>query len=103
MEIIAWIAGPWAAGAITLWAVIPSLVVLIGLPAVFSTKGDKRQVLVPTPGPLRVVIELLLYAVAVVAPWVVWPTLLAVFTSLVVFLAFAFGVPRLVWLLRGAH
>ena len=40
-----------------------------------------------TPGPLRVVIELLLHAVAIAAPRIVWPTLLAFVTSLY-FLAF---------------
>ncbi len=64
--------------------VVPALVVLIGLPAVFSTKGDKRQVLVPTPGPLRVVIEILLYAVVAVAPRIIWPIPFPAITSFVI-------------------
>ena len=65
VEILAWVAGPWAATELTFWLWPPAAILLIGLPAVFSTRGDKRQVLVPTPGPVRVLIELLLHAVAI--------------------------------------
>lgn len=102
VEVIAWIAGPWAAWEISIWLVLPAVVILVGLPSVFSTNGDKRQVLVPTPGPLRVVIELLLHAVAIAAPWAVWPTALAGVATLVVAAALILGVWRLRWLLRGA-
>jgi len=73
-ELIAWVAGPWAVAQWSPWLVIPVLVVLVGLPSVFSTPNDKRNVVVGTPGPVRVGLELLLYAVALVAPWFVWPT-----------------------------
>ena len=102
VEVIAWVAGPWMAGQASIWLAIPVLVVLVGLPSLFSTSGDKRQVLVPTPGPLRVALELLLHAVAIVAPWFVWPPALAVVTTLVVAAALVTGVPRTRWLLRGA-
>ena len=72
-ELIAWVAGAWAASTLTNWLVLPVLVVLVGLPAVFSTQNDKRQVVIATPGPIRVAIELLLYAVAALAPWMIWP------------------------------
>ena len=103
VEVLAWVAGPWAAAEVSFWLVIPTIVVLIGLPAVFSTRGDKRQVLVPTPGPLRVVIELLLHAVAIATPWVVWPIPLAIATTIAVVAALLFGIRRLGWLVRGAH
>ena len=77
-------------------------IVLIGLPSVFSTTGDKRQVLVPTSGPVRVLIELLLYVVAVAGPWIAWHPIIAVLTTLTVVSALVTGLPRIRWLLRGA-
>ena len=102
VEVIAWVAGPWAAAEHSFWLIAPVLVVLIGLPAIFSTLGDKRQVVVATPGPLRFVLELGLHAVAIAASWVVWPAWLAVAATVVVAAALATGIPRTLWLLRGA-
>lgn len=95
-------AGPWAAAQQSIWLIAPVLVVLVGLPAIFSTPGDKRQIVVATPGPLRVVLELGLHAVAIAASWVVWPVWLAVAATIVVAAALALGMPRMMWLLRGA-
>ena len=100
-EVIAWVAGPWAAAQQSLWLVVPVSVVLVGLPAIFSTRGDKRQVVVATPGPLRVLLELGLHVVAVAAAWVVWPVWLAIVATVVVAAAIATGIPRTLWLLRG--
>ncbi len=102
VELIAGVAGPWAAAQAAPWLAIPAVIVLVGLPAVFSTKGDKRQVIVPTPGPVRVVIELALHAVAVAGAWIAWAAWLAVAVTLVVVAALGVGLPRLGWLLRGA-
>jgi hypothetical protein len=102
-ELIAWIAGPWAAALVAPWLVVPTLVVLVGLPSVFSTHNDKRKIIVATPGPLRVLIELLLYAVASVAPWLVWSTPLAISCSAIVVGSVVLGAPRTLWLLRGAN
>jgi len=102
VEIIAWVAGPWAAAGGGIWLAVPAAVILIGMPAVFSTKGDKHQVLVSTPGPVRVLIEIMLHAVAVAGAWAVWPPWLAAVLTLVVTAALITGLPRLGWLLRGA-
>lgn len=102
VEIIAWIAGPWAVADVTFWLWPPAMVLLIGLPAVFSTRGDKRKVLVPTPGPVRVLIELLLHVVAIAGAWLAWSPLIAAPATLVVAAALVTGFPRLRWLLRGA-
>ena len=102
VEIIAWVSGPWAAAQQSIWLAVPVLVVLIGLPSVFSTPGDKRNVIVATPGPLRVLLELALHAVAVAGSWVVWPAWLAVAATLTVIAALAVGIRRTRWLLRGA-
>lgn len=102
VELIAWVAGPWAVARESVWLAIAALVVLVGLPAVFSTPGDKRWIVVATPGPLRVLLELLLHVVAVASAWVIWPAWLALISTLVVVAAAVVGVPRTKWLLRGA-
>ena len=101
-ELIAWVAGPWALARVSSWLVIPALVILLGLPSIFSTEGDKHNLIVPTPGPIRVLIELLLYLAAAIAPWFVWTAPYAGFATFVVVASLGFGLPRLLWLIRGA-
>ena len=76
VELIAWVAGPWAVATITgeLWTAIPAALILIGAVSIFSTPGDKLHVVVATPGPVRLAIEILLAAAAVVGAWIAWPT-----------------------------
>ena len=102
VEIIAWIAGPWAAAQISIWLAIPVAIVLIGLPAVFSTRGDKKQVVVATSGPKRVRIEFALQMAALAGAWVAWPAWLAVASTAVVAVSLFSGIPRTRWLLAGA-
>jgi len=102
-ELIAWVAGPWALARVSVFLAVPALLILIGLPSVFSTKNDKHNVVISTPGPVRVLIELLLYSVAAVAPWFVWPKPFAGLATVVVAASLGFGVPRLLWLFRGAQ
>lgn len=75
IELVAWIAGPWAAYDIvgSWWALVGVAIVLVGLPAVFNTPGDKQATGVPTPGALRIAIEMFLLVVAVVGAARVWP------------------------------
>jgi hypothetical protein len=101
-ELIAWIAGPWALAILSTWLVLPELVLLIGVPSVFSTRNDKRQVIVSTPGPVRVAVELLLYFVAIVAPWLVWPSAVSCVAGGIAITSIGAGIPRIMWLLRGA-
>jgi hypothetical protein len=104
VELLAWIAGPWGVADLagSAWAAVPAVVLLLALPAVFSTPGDKEQVIVATPGPVRLVIELVLSAVAVIGAWIAWPTGLAVLVSLIVATALVTGMRRAQWLLQGA-
>ncbi len=101
VEVIAWIAGPWAAAEVHILLAIPVLIVLLALLSVFSTPGDKRQVVVATPGPIRLAIEVLLFAVAGAAPWAVWPSAVSGPTTVIVVAAVVFGLPRSLWHLRG--
>jgi len=101
-EIIAWVSCTWAAVQQSVWLAIPVVVILVGLPSVFSTPGDKKQIVVATPGPVRILLEFVLYAVGVACAWVVWPAWLAVVATVIVLAAVAVGIPRTKWLLRGA-
>ena len=69
VELIAWLVGVSFAhdvgGGV---AAVAALLVGVAVPAVCSTPGDKR-VVVATPGPIRAVIEGVLYAIALVLPW----------------------------------
>ncbi len=97
-------AGPWAAAEIfdSGWAVLPALVVLMGLPSVFNVAGDKNIEGISVPGVVRIAIESLLLLVAVAATWIVWPLWAAVVVSLVAVGMVATGLPRYRWLAAGA-
>lgn len=104
IEVVAWIAGPWAAYNLTrsLLSAATALVVLVGMPAALNTPGDKNVVCVAVPGLVRVLVEAGLAAVAVGGAWLVWPALAAVaVTSLSVALVVT-GLRRYRWLLQGA-
>ena len=103
MDLAAWIAVPWwaweASGPIS---GIPTFLILLAIPAVFSTTGDKWQVIVPTPGPIRLVIELGLFAVAVLGASLAWSPYSGVAVSVIAVLALLSGCRRMTWLLKGA-
>ena len=101
-ELIAWVAGPWAASLYSNWLVVPAIVLLVGLPSIFSTPNDKNTVVVPTPGAIRVVIEFLLYSVAAVAPWFIWSPGVAAAAVSIIFATIITGAARTRSLLRGA-
>lgn len=104
IELVAWVAGPWAAAeaAGSAWVAIPVLIVLLGLPAVFNTPGDKHTTGVATPGPLRIVIEMFLLAVALGSAWYIWPPWAAILVTVLGVALLATGIPRYRWLAAGA-
>lgn len=76
-ELIAWVATPWAlAGHSWLLAAL-SVVALIGLPTLFSTPGDKVNVIIAVPGWTTILLVLLQLAAAVVSSWLAWPAWVA--------------------------
>ncbi|MFI9600559.1 hypothetical protein ACIHCX_11850 [Streptomyces sp. NPDC052043] len=83
-ELVAWVATPWALSRYSWLLAVLAVVVLIGLPAVFSTPGDKAQVVIPVPGTVTILLVLLQLAAAVIAAWSVWPGYAAVLVSLLV-------------------
>lgn len=72
-ELVAWVATPWALSGHSWLLAVLSVVVLIGLPTVFATPGDKSNVLVPVPGWATVLLVLLQLVAAVVCSWLAWP------------------------------
>lgn len=104
IEVTAWVTGPWAVAASTgmAWTAIPTAIVLIGLSSIFSTPGDKKSVIVATPGPLRLAIELLTVAIAAVGAWIVWPQWAAMIVTGLALADLVAGIPRARWLARGA-
>ncbi|MFE9250047.1 hypothetical protein [Streptomyces sp. NPDC007088] len=78
-ELIAWVAVPWALWPHSALLAIGADVLLIGLPAVFSTPGDRPggDSPVAVPGIVTILLLLLQLAAATVAAWALWPTWIA--------------------------
>ena len=75
VEIIAWVAAPWALAAHSIWLAVLADVLLIGLPAVFGMPGAKRQKNpVSIPARQAIALELLQPVAACVAAYAAWPT-----------------------------
>ncbi|WNO07925.1 hypothetical protein [Teredinibacter sp. KSP-S5-2] len=102
VELIAWISGPWTVSYLSHWLIIPTAIMLVILPGIFSTPNDKKVILVPVSGIVRIVIESLLYLIAIIAPWLVWSNISAGIAFTIVILSIYLGTPRFKWLLKGA-
>ena len=74
-ELIAWVAAPMALWSRSPLVAIAAVAVLIGLPAVFNTPGDRPGggVVVAVPGWVTVLLVLLQLVAASVATWFLWP------------------------------
>ncbi|MFC9397480.1 hypothetical protein ACFTWS_30595 [Streptomyces sp. NPDC057027] len=77
-ELIAWVATPWALADRSWLLAALSVVVLIGLPTLFSTPGDKANVIVAVPGRVTILLVALQLAAAVISSWLAWPVWAAV-------------------------
>ncbi|MGW3009271.1 hypothetical protein ACWC9R_10580 [Streptomyces sp. NPDC001219] len=77
-ELVAWVATPWALSSHSWMLAGLSVVVLIGLPTLLSTPGDKAHVIIAVPGWVTVLLVLLQLAAAVTSSWLAWPAWAAV-------------------------
>lgn len=103
-ELIAWIATPWALADHSVALAVAALVLLIGLPTLFATPGDKRQVLIPVPGMVTIGLVVLQLAAAVLASWATWPVWAAVVVTTLTVVTAITELPRWRWLLGApAH
>ena len=97
-EIVAWVAAPWALWGWSPWAAVGAVVVLIALPTLFSTPGDKANVVVAVPGTGTILLTLLQFVVAVVAAAIAWPTWVAALVAVLVVAATVSQLSRWRWL-----
>ncbi|WP_230396128.1 hypothetical protein [Streptomyces blattellae] len=100
-ELVAWVATPWALTGYSWPLAVVSVVVLIGLPTVFTTPGDKTHGIVPVPGPVTILLVLLQLVAAVVSAWLAWPVGAAVAVSLPAAATLVTERPRWRWLVSG--
>ncbi|MEV0826110.1 hypothetical protein [Nonomuraea rubra] len=98
-ELVAWAATPWALAAYSVPLAVLSVIVLIGLPTVFSTPGDKRNVIVAVPGVVTVLLVGLHVVAAVAAAWVAWHAFAAALVSVLAVVTVVMELPRWRWLL----
>ncbi|WTI42949.1 hypothetical protein OIC96_46640 [Streptomyces sp. NBC_00775] len=77
-ELVAWVATPWALAEHSWLLAALSVVVLIGLPTLLSTPGDKANVIIAVPGWATILLVLLQLAAAVISSWFAWPAWAAV-------------------------
>ena len=79
-ELIAMVATAWALWPVSIPLAIAAVLVLIGLPAIFSTPGDRPGGGGPVavPGAVTILFVLIDLAAAIVAAWLVWPWWLAI-------------------------
>jgi hypothetical protein len=100
-ELFGWVAAPWALAGHSLVLAAVAVVLLIGLPTVFGTPGDKKQVPVPVAGPVTIALVVLQLVAAVLGAWFAWPAWLAVVVTVLAVAAAIAELPRWRWLLNA--
>jgi hypothetical protein len=101
VELCAWIAAPWAAAQWS-WVVgLLVLVALVALPATFNVPGDKHHGGRAVSGPVRIGIELVLVAAAVLGAVLAWPAWAVAGVAILVAADLVVGRPRWAWLIRS--
>lgn len=99
LEIVAWTAAPWALASRSIVLAVASVLVLIGLPTLFSTPGDKKHVIVAVPGVVTIALVVLHIAVAAVASRAAWPLWAAIVVWALCAATVVTELPRWRWLL----
>jgi hypothetical protein len=95
-ELIAWVAAPIALWPHSAPLAVGAVILLIGLPAVFSTPGDRPGggSVVPVPGIVTILLVVLQLAAATAAAWVLWPQWAAAPVTMVCLIALVTEQPR---------
>ncbi len=76
VELVAWVATPWALAPHSVVLAVLADIILIGLPTVFGVPRSRKQsVPVAVPGPVGIALERLQAAAAVTAAYFAWPFL----------------------------
>ncbi|MRH87276.1 hypothetical protein GFY24_07335 [Nocardia sp. SYP-A9097] len=100
-ELIAWIATLWALADHSVVLAGVAVVLLIGLPTLFSTPGDKKQTLIPVPGIVTIGLVVLQLAAAVISSWLAWQPWLAIVVTALALVTTLAELPRWRWLLNA--
>ncbi|MFE2432029.1 hypothetical protein ACFXJ5_35565 [Streptomyces sp. NPDC059373] len=98
VELLAWVATPWALTGYSWLLAALSVVLLIGLPTCLSTPGDKANVIIAVPGWATILLVLLQLAAAVASSWLAWPAWAAIPVTLLAAAALVTERPRWRWL-----
>jgi hypothetical protein len=100
VEIIAWVAAPWALAPHSIWPAVLADIALIGLPTVFGMPGAKKQKNpVSIPARPAIVLELLQPVAACVAAFAAWPPVVASLVLVVALAACGLQLRRWRWML----
>ncbi|WP_426513577.1 hypothetical protein ACPPVO_25035 [Dactylosporangium sp. McL0621] len=103
VEIIAWVAAPWALAPHAIWLAVLADVLLIGLPTVFGMPGAKKQKNpVSIPARPAIALELLQPVAACVAAFAAWPTVVASVVVVASLAACILQLRRWRWMLAAA-
>lgn len=102
-ELIAWVAVPWVLWPHSVALAVGAVVLLIGLPAVLSTPGDRPGggTLVSVPGIVTILLVLMQLAAATAAAWVLWPLWAAAAVTVLCLVVVVTEQPRWRWLLSA--
>ncbi|MGW6936505.1 hypothetical protein ACWGE0_41080 [Lentzea sp. NPDC054927] len=103
-ELIAWVIVPLALWSHSALLAIGAVVVLIGLPAIFSTPGDRPSgvALVPVPGFVTILLVLIQLAAATAAAWVLGPSWFALGVTVLCVIVTVTEQPRWRWLMAAS-
>jgi hypothetical protein len=93
-ELVAWVATPWWLARWSVPLAVVAVVLLIALPTIFATPGDKATVLVPVPGPVTIALVLLQLVAAVGSAWLAWPPAVAVAVTVLALASLVAEQPR---------
>ena len=101
-ELVAWIATPWALWSVSIPLAIASVIVLIGLPTVLSTPGDKgpgSKAIVAVPGWGTIALVVIQLVAAAISAYFAWPLAVAIVVWVLVVAVVVTEQPRWRWLL----
>ncbi|MEE1782436.1 hypothetical protein PUR71_05795 [Streptomyces sp. SP17BM10] len=98
LELVGWIGLPIALWPLSVLLAIGVDVVLVGVPAVLQTPGDKRATVVAVPGWVTVLMVLAELAGAVAAGWLLFPVWAAALVSVLALACCGTELPRWRWL-----
>jgi hypothetical protein len=99
VEVIAWMAAPWALWSTSAVLAIAAVAVLIAVPTIVGQPGAKKQrVPIAVPAAVAIGVELIQPVVAVVASAFAWPSWITVIVVVLAVIAGAAQLRRWRWM-----